>query len=79
MLYLEGDPSTGVTVLHSLVWLQNLKDLSGHLARWSVRLKQYDFKIIDRAGTEFVLSHILSRHISAENDTVAELELVHDR
>lgn len=64
--YLEGVPFTVVTDHHSLVWLQNLKDPTGRLARWSVRLQQYDFKIVHRAGKDHVVPDTLSRNIPEE-------------
>ncbi|KAG5898724.1 hypothetical protein JTB14_020918 [Gonioctena quinquepunctata] len=42
--YLEGVPFSVITDHYSLLWLHNLKDLTGRLARWSVRLQQYDLK-----------------------------------
>lgn len=74
--YLEGVPFTVVTDHYSLVWLQNLKDPTGRLARWSVRLQQYDFKIVHRAGKDHVVPDTLSRHIPDENDESSELMIL---
>ncbi|KAG5892588.1 hypothetical protein JTB14_036796 [Gonioctena quinquepunctata] len=59
--YLEGIPFRVITDHYSLVWLQNLKDPVGRLARWAVRMQQYDFKIIHRKGKDHVVPDALSR------------------
>lgn len=46
--YLEGTKFTIITDHGSLVWLNNLKDLTGRLARWAVRLQQFQFDIVHR-------------------------------
>lgn len=61
--YLEGLPFTVVTDHHSLQWLHNLKDPSGRLARWSIRLQQYDFNIIHRKGKDNIVPDLLSRAV----------------
>lgn len=61
--YLDLIPFTVITDHYSLVWLQNLKDPTGRLARWAVRLQQYNFKIIHRKGKEHVVPDCLSRSV----------------
>lgn len=61
--YIEGSHFTVITDHHSLVWLQNLKDPTGRLARWAVRLQQYDFEIIHRRGKDHVVPDCLSRSV----------------
>lgn len=61
--YLEAVPFTVVTDHYSLLWLQNLKDLNGRLARWAVKLQQYDFKLVHRKGKEHVVPDALSRSV----------------
>lgn len=61
--YLELVPFTVVTDHYSLLWLQNLKDLNGRLARWSVRLQQFDFTLVHRKGKEHVVPDALSRAV----------------
>lgn len=61
--YIEGTEFTVITDHHSLTWLHKLKDPSGRLARWAVRLQQYSFKIIHRSGKENVVPDALSRAV----------------
>lgn len=61
--YLEGVPFTVITDHYSLVWLQNLQGPSGRLARWAVRLQQYDFKIVHRKGKNHIVPDTLSRSV----------------
>lgn len=75
--YLEGVPFTVVTDHYSLVWLQNLKDPTGRLARWAVRLQQYDFKIVHRKGKDHVVPDTLSRAIP--DVEVMSTSIVQDR
>lgn len=65
--YIEGERFTVITDHHSLVWLQNLKEPTGRLARWAVRLQQYDFEIIHRRGKDHVVPDCLSRSVPVVN------------
>lgn len=44
--YIEGVKFTVVTDHASLLWLKNLKDPTGRLCRWSLRLQPYDFDFV---------------------------------
>lgn len=61
--YLEGVSFTVITDHYSLKWLLTLKDPTGRLARWSVRIQQYDFTIVHRKGSDHVIPDMLSRAV----------------
>lgn len=48
---------------HHTVWLQNLRDPAGRLARWVVRLQQYVFNIVHRRGKDHIVPDTLSRGV----------------
>lgn len=64
-MYVEGTRFKVITDHHSLLWLNNLKDPCGRLARWSVKLRQYSFDLIHRKGISHKVPDALSR-ISSE-------------
>lgn len=63
--YLEGTKFTVVTDHWSLKWLHSIKDPMGRIARWSIRLQQYDFDVVHRKGKEHVVPDALSRSVPA--------------
>lgn len=59
--YLEGFEFKVITDHSSLKWLLNLKDPTGRLARWSLKLQQYRFDVEYRKGSQNVVADTLSR------------------
>lgn len=59
--YVEGTHFTVITDHHSLLWLHNLRDPQGRLARWALRLQPYSFDLIHRKGKDHVVPDLLSR------------------
>lgn len=60
-MYVEGQKCTIITDHASLQWFYKLKNPTGRLARWSIRLSQFDFEIIHRKGKDNVIPDALSR------------------
>lgn len=61
--YIEGTKFTVITDHWSLKWLNNIKDPVGRIARWALRLQQYDFEIVHRKGKDHVVPDTLSRNV----------------
>ncbi|KAG5881440.1 hypothetical protein JTB14_030562 [Gonioctena quinquepunctata] len=61
--YIEGTHFTVVTDHWSLCWLNNLKDPTGRLGRWSLKLQQYSFDLVHRKGKENVVPDMFSRTV----------------
>lgn len=59
--YIEGMCFTVITDHASLKWLMSRKELTGRLARWSLALQQFDFKIEHRKGSANIVPDALSR------------------
>lgn len=68
--YVEGMPFTVITDHASLKWLMGQKDLTGRLARWSLKLQGFNFEIIHRKGSANIVPDTLSRMDVAEIDLV---------
>lgn len=79
--YIEGVPFTVITDHYSLKWLQDMKDPSGRLARWAVRLQQFDFRIIHRKGKDNVVPDMLSRSVPVVDaiETNTDISLSNDK
>lgn len=66
--YVEGMPFKIVTDHASLKWLMGQKDLSGRLARWSLKLQSFDFEMAYVKGSANVVPDALSRAFVEELD-----------
>lgn len=69
--YVEGHKFTIITDHASLKWLMGQKELSGKLARWSLKLQAFDFVIEHQKGTQNVVPDALSR---IHCDTIEEFQ-----
>lgn len=60
--YIEGLHVTIFSDHSSLRWLMSRPNLSGRLARWSLRLQDFDFDIVHKPGTSNRVPDALSRN-----------------
>lgn len=75
--YVEGMVFKIVTDHSSLKWLMTQKELSGRLARWSLKLQGFNFTIEHRKGSANVVPDALSRaHIDEITNPVAESVII---
>lgn len=73
--YVEGMQFKVITDHASLKWLMDQKDLSGRLARWSLKLQGFDFSIEHRKGSANVVPDALSR---VEIESISAIDIVLD-
>jgi hypothetical protein len=58
---MEGKSFTVRTDHHALRWVMNLSDAQGRLARWRLRLAEFDFKVEYNPGSAHHTADALSR------------------
>jgi transposase InsO family protein len=63
--YLEGAKFKVITDHYSLKWLNSIKDPIGRIARWAVRMQQYNFEVEHRKGKHNIVPDALSRAVPA--------------
>lgn len=61
--YLQGTKFTVVTDHYSLKWLFNIKEPTGRIARWALRIQQFNFDVVHRPGKEHLVPDALSRTV----------------
>lgn len=68
--YIEGTKFTCMTDCYSLLWLKKLENPSGRLARWILKLDQFDFELVHRKGSQNVVPDALSRDVPKIDEIV---------
>jgi RNase H-like domain found in reverse transcriptase len=69
--YLEGQKFIIRTDHHSLRWVLNLSDAQGHLARWRLRLLEFDYEVQYHPGALHHGADMMSR-LRSEDPAIAE-------
>ncbi|KAG6439144.1 hypothetical protein O3G_MSEX000524 [Manduca sexta] len=64
--YVEGTHFKVISDHSALQWLYRNKDPHGRLARWAMRLQQFDYEIVHRKGRYNIVPDALSRAIPEE-------------
>ena len=71
--YLHGQKFTVITDHAALKWLLNLDNPTGRLARWGLKLMEYDFEVVTRPGRLHSVPDALSR-LPTKNEVVLAIK-----
>lgn len=74
--YVDGTHFTVITDHSALQWLSKMRDPHGRLARWAMKLQQFDFDIVHRPGKSNVVADSLSRGINDSNININLIEIL---
>jgi len=69
-VFLAGGRFTLITDHQALKYLMTAKDLTGRLARWAIKLQEYEFDIVYRKGKEHGDVDALSRAVGQEEESL---------
>ena len=73
--YIEGVKFRVITDHYSLLWLNRLRDPCGRLARWAMKIQQYDMKIEHRKGSLNTVPDALSRAPLVHEVSLLQLDI----
>lgn len=68
--YVEGSHFKVITDHYSLLWLKRLKEPTGRLARWALKLQQFSFDLEHRKGKFNIVPDALSRATTPETNLI---------
>lgn len=71
--YIEGVKFDVITDHSALIWLLNQKELKGRLARWVMRIQQYDFEVKHIKGQNNVVPDAISRFPQTEDIALIDI------
>ena len=72
--YLYGTTFTIVTDHRLLIWFFNINDPGSRLMRWRLKLEEYDYKIIHKAGKDNTNTDALSRNPIRNDECVYNVQ-----
>lgn len=65
-----GQPVNIVTEHHVLSWLKSIRDVTGRLARWAIKLSEYDYTVSYKSGAKQVDVDCFSRNPTMASELV---------